>query len=386
MLVFRISVLGRVFLSSIFGLFCLAFYSPLSSKAVNNIFYVGIALPVLVWVLVRPKALWEKMSPLSWFFALLALMVALDAGDLADLKKALYLWMFFFCLLYLSSDYWSLHGSLFLFSGGSVAILLFASVLWLLRGVQNGEWGRFVFLWGQGINPVYFSLLIGFALLYLWMFHVAERLEKKSRLLLLVGLFVLSILQLINASVFQSRSTLLGYSLFFVCFVLSKRMLWLGLGVSVGLFVLVVLLGVDDMLLQRGLSYRLDIWQAALQRLYTDCGLWWGCGREEGLLLGRFYHPHSGYVAMLYRNGLVGSVLLVMFAALYLRNARGEGRPWLLASLLGWGSLLTTTSGVFTTPQPLWVYVWLPTFMAIIAGQRGVVQRYLLQRSQSTRS
>lgn len=89
---------------------------------------------------------------------------------------------------------------------------------------------------------------------------------------------------------------------------------------------------------------------------------------------------------MLYRNGLIGAVLLAIFAVLYLYNARREGLPWLLLSLFGWGSLLTTTNGVFTTPQPLWVYVWLPTFMAIIAGQRRVVQQYLLGRSQSARS
>ena len=326
------------------------------------------------------------MYPLSWLFALLLLMVTLDAGGVADLKKALYLSMFFFCLLYLSSDYWSLRGPLLIFSAGSVGILIFASFDWLLLGVESGRWARYEYFWGEAINPVYFSLLIGFALLYLWVFHVAEHLEKRSPLFFLTGLFFVSLLQVINASVFQSRSTLLGYGLFFIFFLVFKRMLWLGLGVIMALFALGVLVGIDDLLLQRGLSYRLDIWQAALQRLYTDCSLWWGCGRDQGLLLGRFYHPHSGYVAMLYRNGLIGAVLLAIFAVLYLYNARREGLPWLLLSLFGWGSLLTTTNGVFTTPQPLWVYVWLPTFMAIIAGQRRVVQQYLLGRSQSARS
>lgn len=386
MLAIKSWVNGRVVLAFVFGMFCLAFYSPLSSKAVNNIFYVGLALPMLVWVMVRPKALWEKMYPLSWFFALLALMVVLDAGDWADLKKVLYLSMFFFCLLYLSSRYWFLHGPLLLFSAGSVGILLFTSFDWLLLGVESGRWARYGYFLGEAINPVYFSLLVGFALLYLWMFYMVERLETRSRLLLLAGIFVLSLLQVINASVFQSRSTLLGYALFLVCFLFFKRMFWLGIGVTMALFALGVLVGIDDLLLQRGLSYRLDIWQAALQRLYAECSLWWGCGRDQGLLLGRFYHPHSGYVAMLYRNGLIGAVLLVVFAVLYLRNARREGRPWLLLSLFGWGSLFTTTSGVFTTPQPLWIYVWLPTFMAIIAGQRVVVHQYLLGRSQSARS
>lgn len=38
----------------LFGLFCLAFYLPLSSKTINNIFYAGLALPCLGWLLLRP--------------------------------------------------------------------------------------------------------------------------------------------------------------------------------------------------------------------------------------------------------------------------------------------------------------------------------------------
>lgn len=366
-------------------LFCLAFYFPLSSKAINNIFYVGLALPMLIWVLARPKAL-REIYPLSWLFALLLMMVVLEAGQLADLKKALYLSMFFFCLLFLSAHRWLLHGPLFLFSVASVGVLAFTSMDWLLLWVKSGEWTRYGYFLGERINPVYFSLLIGFALIYVWLFHVAERLEKRSRLLLVSGLFVLSVVMAANASVFQSRSTLLGYALFFVFYLAYKRMPWLGLGIIVCSLVLGTLVGIDELLLQRGSSHRLDIWQAALRRLYTECGLWWGCGRDEELLLGRFYHPHSGYVAMLYRNGVIGAVLFAIFTVLYLRKARNEGMPWLLLSIFGWGSVLTTTSGVFTTPQPLWVYVWLPTFMAIVAGQQGVVQQYLKGRSQLMRS
>lgn len=372
-------------LAAVLMVFCLSFYMPLSSKAINNIFYVGLALPMLMWVLARPCVL-REMYPLSWLFALLVMMVMLDAGQIADLKKALYLSMFFFCLLFLSAHRWLLHGSLFVFSVASVCILAFTSIDWLLLWVRSGGWSRYGYFFGERINPVYFSLLIGFALIYVWLFHVAERLEKRSRLLLVSGLFVLSVLMVINASVFQSRSTLLGYVLFFVFYFAYKRMLWLGLGIIVGLLALGALVGIDELLLQRGSSHRLDIWQAALHRLYTECGLWWGCGRDKELLLGRFYHPHSGYVAMLYRNGVIGAVLFVIFAVLYLRNARNEGMPWLLLSIFGWGSVLTTTSGVFTTPQPLWVYVWLPTFMAIIAGQQGVVRQYLNGRFQLTRS
>ena len=90
--------LGRLALALLLGLFCLAFYLPLSSKAVNNIFYIGLAVPMLLWLLARPRALVE-LRPFAWLFGLLALMVALDAGDPAGLKKALYLMLFFVAAL-----------------------------------------------------------------------------------------------------------------------------------------------------------------------------------------------------------------------------------------------------------------------------------------------
>ena len=109
--------------------------------------------------------------------------------------------------------------------------------------------------------------------------------------------------------------------------------------IGLGLLLLAVLSGVDDLLVQRGLSYRLDIWQAALQRWLGECSLWWGCGNDGVLLLGQFHRPHSGYLAMLYRNGLLGALLFLIFALLYLRYARSPGAPWLLLSLFGWGIL-----------------------------------------------
>ena len=377
--------LGRLALALLLGLFCLAFYLPLSSKAVNNIFYIGLAVPMLLWLLARPRALVE-LRPFAWLFGLLALMVALDASDPADLKKTLYLVLFFVACLFLSARYWALHAPLLLFALCSLGLLLFVLADWLWIWTHSGQWIRYERFLGESLNPVYFSLLLGFALLYLWMFHIAERLQQRSTWLMLLGLFVLSVLLVLCASIFQSRSTLLGYAVFFVGFLLYRRLFWLGLGLGLGLLLLAVLSGVDDLLVQRGLSYRLDIWQAALQRWLGECSLWWGCGKDGVLLLGQFHHPHSGYLAMLYRNGLLGALLFLIFALLYLRYARSPGVPWLLLSLFGWGSLLTTTNGVLTSPQPLWIYFWLPTFMAIIAGQALAVQRYLQRRDQALRS
>ena len=366
--------------AGLFCLFCSAFYLPLSSKATNNIFYAGLALPGLFWLLWRPVALPVLARSFAWLVLLLGALVVLDAGDVSGLKKGLYLLLFFVCCLMLEQWRWGVKGCVTLFACISILLLLYVLTDWLWIWSQSGLWIRYGRFWGEPINPVYFSLLISSALVFLWLFHVADWLERRSRLALLAGLFLLSVTVLLCASIFQSRSTLLGFSLFFGAYLLYKRFILLGLLLVAALAVLLFALGGDELLLRRGLSYRPAIWLDTWQRVLNDCGLWLGCGSDDYRFLGKFHHPHSGYLAMFYRNGLLGGLLFVLFAAVFFwRTVRSRSR-WMLLALMGWGSLLTTTNGVLTTPQPLWVYFWLPTFMAILESQHPAVLAYFAAR------
>lgn len=374
--------LGGLLFALFFALFCIAFYLPLSSKATNNIFYAGLALPSLLWVLYRPVASVQLVKPFAWLFILLGLLVALDASDAAGLKKALYLSLFFVSCLLLNGLRCNVLKVVTLFALVSLGVFFAVIVDWLLIWNQSAVWVRYDRFLGETVNPVYFSMLISFALIFLWVFHISDWLEQRSRWQWLFGLFALSLVVLLCSSIFQSRSTLLGYAAFFAGYLLYKRMLLVGMALLVLLVGLTFLLGFDQLLLQRGFSYRLDIWQAAWTRLNSECGLWLGCGADGHLLLGSFHHAHSGYVSMLYRNGLVGALLFAVFAGVFLWKSARARSPWLLLALLGWGSLLTTSNGVLTTPQPLWVYFWLPTFMAILDAQHEAVAGYLQVRRQ----
>jgi len=374
---------GPWLFTGLFCAFCLAFYMPLSSKATNNIFYAGLALPTLVWLLWRPSAL-RALRPFAWLIALLTLMVALDAGDWSDLKTGLYLLLFFIGCLLLEGGRWGVRAILTVFALVSVGILLFASADWLWIWTQSGRWIRYGRFLGATINPVYFSILTTSGLVFLWLFYASDWLERRSRLAFLAGLFLLCAAVLWCTSIFQARSTLLGFALFFAGYLLYKRLILLGLLLGVAFVVLLFGLGGDELLLRRGLSYRPMIWQDAWLRLVNECGLWLGCGADDYLFLGSFHHAHSGYMSMLYRNGLVGAAVFLLFAVLCFRASAGS--RWMLLALLGWGSLLTTTAGVLTTPQPLWIYFWLPTFMAVLDGQRGAVVAYFEARRGSSQA
>jgi O-antigen ligase len=134
----------------------------------------------------------------------------------------------------------------------------------------------------------------------------------------------------------------------------------------VGFLLLVVFVtGIHEILLERGLSHRVEIWQEVIRQLTTECNIWIGCVPGEKIL-GQFDHPHNAYLAMLYRNGLLGaSVFLVFIVIFFARTMRVKSR-WMLLSLFGWGCLLTEVNSILASPKPFWIYFWLPVLMAII--------------------
>ncbi len=370
---------GLVF-AGLFSLFCLAFFLPISSKAVNNIFYAGLAVPALFWLLRRPAALPVLGRALAWVVLFLALVTLLDASSLSGLKKGVYLLLFLASCLLLEQQRFTVRHCLTLYALVCLVIFFYVLADWIWIWSESGRWIRYGRFLDQRINPVYFSLLMITGLSFLWLFHAEEFLLRHSRVALGAGLYVFVGMVLVVAAIFQGRSALLGFSLFLLTYLYWRRQFLVGVLVILGLAIPLHAIGVLELLLNRGVSHRTDIWMDALSRLANDCSLWLGCGSDDYRFLGKFEHPHSGYVSMLYRNGLVGAVLFAGFAAVFFaRSARINSR-WMLLALIGWGSLLTSTSGVITTPQPLWIYFWLPTFMAILESHRDKLAGYAAAR------
>lgn len=360
--------------------FCLAFYLPLTSKSVNNLYYVGIALPCLLGALSNPLALVELLKGFAWFFVLLLALVVINSTGIADLKKWLYLFLFFMACVFLERSRWGVKGCFTLFAMVGCGVFVFTLLDWLWIWGQSGRLIRYRVFFGESINPVYFSLLINSSLVFLWLFRVENWLERRSRVACLVGFFVLLALILLCSTVFQSRTSLLALAVFLGGYALYRKMI-LPVIVLAGLLVgLAVASGFSELLLRRGFSYRLDIWQDAWVRLSEVCGIWWGCGVDDYRFLGKFYHAHSGYVALLYRNGLVGGLIFISLAVLFLWRCSLARSRWLLLALFGWGSLVTTTNGMLTSPQPLWIYCWLPTFMALLETQKCTLDRFFAAR------
>ncbi|WP_434653860.1 O-antigen ligase family protein [Pseudomonas sp. R3-56] len=188
----------------------------------------------------------------------------------------------------------------------------------------------------------------------------------------------------------------LGYLLFLGSN--QTRGVWIGLGACLlvmamarpsrlgGALVALVVAGValvaafePEILLQRGLSYRPQLWRGGIQ-LMLDHGTM-GVGFHSYLIpvpeIGQaFKHPHNLFLDTGVRLGVPG---LLLFGGLWLvagwRGWMCRAQPlgqvllalWVFASV----SLMTDGIGLWLKPNADWLVIWLPIALSIVLAARG---------------
>lgn len=133
------------------------------------------------------------------------------------------------------------------------------------------------------------------------------------------------------------------------------------------------------LLLQRGLSYRPELWRAGANLVMGNPLL--GLGFHDFHLavpgLKRlFKHPHNLFLDTSIRLGLIG---LLSFSALWVRcaflawQARGEalGRSVLMLWTFSTLSLMTDGIGLWLKPNADWMVTWLPISLGLVLAQRA---------------
>lgn len=363
-----------IWLLCLLFVFAVSFFFIDVSKTRNNIFYVGFALPVLIWTLVSWRSALqmrnESLLLMLVFFAAMALieMTFLREDMYSELKHSLYLLMFYIGLQ-LIVDHPSHQGYWVRAWGGFTLLCLFyAAGKWLWIYLQTGQLVRLQMA-AAANNPVHAALMISSGVSAFWLFVIEPRLQRFTHMVL--GGLLIAGLQIWVALIFDARSALSGTILFLVGWALCRERgakLLLGLAVVVGL--VLYLTGLFDLFMSRGASFRLTIWQDALERLFQQCGVAFGCGKDNYLFLGEFFHPHNSYLSVLYRYGAFVAVIGTLWAASYWYWGIRMKSRWFLVSLIGWGGLLTTGSGLLSSPQPFWLYFWMPTLLSMIEVRR----------------
>lgn len=156
---------------------------------------------------------------------------------------------------------------------------------------------------------------------------------------------------------------------------------WIGLTVLFGLLLAVAAVAIYDvqMLMQRGLSYRPELWGGGLQLIAENT--WFGIGFHEFKLTvpgltNQFKHPHNLFIDTGVRLGVGG---LLIFCVLWLLclwrawQARDSalGRALLALWLFATVSLMTDGIGLWRKPNADWLITWLPIALGLLLARRN---------------
>ena len=91
----KLAAVGRRVFAGVFVLFLIAFYLPLTTKSINNIFYAGLALPSALIAAFHFSYFKEILKQYYWFFLIVLVISLFDFNEPNDLKEGLYLLLFF---------------------------------------------------------------------------------------------------------------------------------------------------------------------------------------------------------------------------------------------------------------------------------------------------
>ncbi len=362
-------------------LFIVSFLLLPTSKMVNNVYYVLLALPALGVLLLRrgrgiqlSTALWLWAALCAWFVVVGAL-----SADGQYFKHVLYMMLFVLVVSQLV-DPEPLRMPLFsrgLFWILGVYVLGSAVVYWLTGRYALGE--RVLWLPGRMTGPIYTSMWLAccFALALPTWLSQRRWLELSAAALLAVFCM---------AYVLQSRSGLVGMlavgglAAGWLALHRARYLLWLGVAsVLLVILTLFVMREVPEVasLFARADAGRFELWRI-LAGEWLDCGLWLGCGMQhvtEATILGGapIQHPHNIYMALGLYSGLVSLLIFLALIVVVLQRAWRGRDPWGLYLFTALVVLNFDGSKLVGNPDELWLLVLLP--MALIINQRAAVPR-----------
>jgi O-antigen ligase len=238
--------------------------------------------------------------------------------------------------------------------------------------------GVFLYFGGQGRfggygalrNPLLISHEFGvFLAWWLGVYFSEKKLFDPLPLFAILVLTTLIVLTGSRTPLMATVATVLGL----VLLAPSRKGLWLI--VALVLACAAAWLLRPEVFLQRGLSYRTEIWAIALQQIGEK--LWFGHGLEAPMAIQLegfpypFSDPHNLTLAVLFAGGIVGGVLwLLMYLRALLETWEWRNNKGVLifSAQVFYGLIAGLTEGGSFLPRPKehWFLVWIP--LALLAA------------------
>lgn len=355
-------------------LLCALFFLPGRSLH-HKLFYGLFSIPTLIALCLRPRELKELLREpifiaLLMFVAWALLSLCWSPGDepIGGMFKPPLHTVLLFAGSYLLVRYRNDILQPLLFSAALVALI--ATTFFLFKFAQVYQPGMRLIGGGAFDNPLLSSHLFGFFSAY-WL-AVTMTCKRRQMMWLSVPAMAIMFMAVIGTG---SRTPLVALTMaaVWLCFICWNRRS-LGLLIALAISGATVLSLFAQMIIERGDSYRLEIWQQVLQKIADHP--WVGHGFSATLSVDpgvgySFQEPHSFVLGVLYYVGIFGLLpwLFFLFWGL-LSSWRQRVQPLLIiaSSLLvfGIGAGLTEGGGIISRPKEHWFLLWIP--LALIAA------------------
>lgn len=357
-----------------FLLLCSLFFLPGRSLH-HKLFYGLFSIPSLIAICLRPREFRELLREpifaavlLFAAWAMMSLCWGPASESIAGQLKAPLHTLMLFGGCYLLVRYRSEIVQPLLFTAAMVGLI--GTTYDLFRFAQVYEPGLRLVGGGAFDNPLLSSHIFGFFCAY-WL-SLSMTCKRQNVLWLSIPAMAIMFAAVIATG---SRTPLVALTLAalwlsFICWGRRSVVLVGALLVS-GTAVIVLF---SQMIIERGDSYRLEIWQLTLNKIADHP--WIGHGYNADLTLDpgigySLQEPHSFALGVLYYVGIFGLLPWLFFQAWGLLSSwRNRVQPlFIIAStwlVFGIGAGLTEGGGIISRPKEHWFLLWIP--LALIAA------------------
>lgn len=224
--------------------------------------------------------------------------------------------------------------------------------------------------YGAFYNPLLVSHVFGFYLAW-WLGIYFSRCQLFEPLTLVM---ILVLVALLLATGSRTPLVAMTATIFWLAAVARNRQGVLAFAALV-IAVAAILLLAPEMLMQRGSSYRTEIWGNVLRQIGE--APWFGHGFDTPLRIWiegipyPFWDPHNLTLSVLFDGGVSGGLLwLALYLTVLLESWRWRSNPWVMACsatvIYGLMAGMTEGGAFFSRPKEHWFLIWIP--LALLAA------------------
>lgn len=340
----------------------------------HKLFYALLAAPALIAFLIHPKqiaGLFKNPVVLaflafsSWALFSFSWSAAEDSFG-SQAKRPLYILMLFMATFIIVKHSWQRFISVLSLAALTILpIALYALADFTLNYTDGAR------LVGSGAldNPLLSSHLFGIFFI-LWLGYAMTASYNKS-------LLTLPALALLLATLLATGSRTPLLAIAFACGWLAislwnrRALLLVALCTCTGIALLIIY---PELILNRGTSYRFEIWQFALEQISIHPWAGHGLGSPLAIpvpeLNSVFSEPHSFFLGTLYYTGVIGAIFWLSMHAFALWACwKNRAAPYFAVAgalvIYGLGAGLTEGGGILSRPKEHWFLIWIPLALVI---------------------